>query len=136
MTKKLGPWPMSGVNQFSREGQGKIHHDVISKQKNSTIDRENLYQVIRLHKGSGLKKKLIFWMIWKSQCTQYVERIWITFRGGLQHQQVGLILIMSGQKESFLHLSRTSIKNFLKRILKIKISKHMKTFYYRWIILS
>ena len=50
---------------------------------------------------SGLKKKLIFSMIWKSQCTRYVERIWITFGGSLQHQQVGLILIMSGQKRKF-----------------------------------
>ena len=30
-------------------------------------------------------------------------------------------------KRNFLHLNRTSVKNFLKRILKVKISKHIKS---------
>ena len=46
-----------------------------------------------------LKIELICWIIWKSQCSQSVESIWVFFSGSLQHQQVGLILIISGYKK-------------------------------------
>ena len=40
-----------------------------------------------------------------------IRRIWITLRGSLKYQQVGLILIMRKIYEIFLQLNWTSIKN-------------------------
>ena len=33
LTKQLGDLPVSGVNKFAVEGQGKIHHVVFAKEK-------------------------------------------------------------------------------------------------------
>ena len=33
MTKKIGAWPLSGLNNFAGEVQVKIHHVVVAKEK-------------------------------------------------------------------------------------------------------
>ena len=40
MTKQLGAWPVSGVNKFAGEDQGKIYHVLITKEKSNTIAEE------------------------------------------------------------------------------------------------
>ena len=42
MSRKLGSWYVSGVNNFSGEGQGKIHHAVVAEEKSNAIAKEEI----------------------------------------------------------------------------------------------
>ena len=60
--------------------------------------------------------------------SQSVGRVQISFRVSLKHLQYGLILVVNCFKENFLHLNQTSIKTFMKRILKFKTWDRIKKF--------
>ena len=42
LTRKLRDWPVSGVNKFAGEGQGKIHPVVVDEEKSNTIVEETI----------------------------------------------------------------------------------------------
>ena len=47
---------MSGVNKFSGEGQGKIHHVVVAENKSSTIYEEKLILSEKVPPSEGVEK--------------------------------------------------------------------------------
>ena len=73
---------MSGVNKFSGEGQGKIHHVVVAENKSSTIPEETINTEWEGYpKWGGWKRNQYFG--WRGRAS-----VWITFRGSIQNQQV------------------------------------------------
>ena len=70
--------------------------------------------LIILQQMRRLTKVLKNWKIRKMQWSQSIGRIQIILRVGLKDPQDGLILIISFQRENFLHLNQTSIKTLWK----------------------
>ena len=86
---------MSGGNNFSGEGQGKIHHVVVAKEKLSPLPKkivvpgEKVTPSEEILKGTNILNDM-------EESVVMIHRVWITCRGVLQHKWVGLILILSG----------------------------------------
>ena len=117
---------MSGVNKFSEVGQVKIQHVVVAEEKSSTIAKEKLVPSEKVTPSQGDEKGKIF----LNDMEEPVQTIRRNYLDNFQGQSTGSTgwfnLDNKWLKIKFLHLNRSSIKNFLKRISKVNISKHIK----------
>ena len=125
---------MSGVNNFSREYQGKIYHIVVSEEKSNAISRE---KVVRREKVTTIEEV----DKGNKNLDDTKESVVKIRRNDLDNFE-GQSKVSTGwlntdhDKKSFIHLNRNSIKNFMKRILKVKIWSHINFLYNRFILLS
>ena len=56
LAKQLGALPVSGVNRFAGEGQGKMYHVFVAKEKINAIEREKIVTSEKVATSEGVEK--------------------------------------------------------------------------------
>ena len=84
---------MSGVNKFLEKVKQEI---IMLSNIIIPLPKKRFLRSKKVRTNEEVKKGPKCWMIFKSQSSSSVERIWITFRGNIQDQRVGLIMTVGG----------------------------------------
>ena len=125
MTKQLGALPVSGVNNFAEEGQSKIHHFVVSKEKSSNIAKEKVASSEKVTSSEEVEKGNNFFNDMEYPVVTICRKGLDNFQGYYIASTDWFNLNREWLKMNVSTLEPDLYKNFLTIIFKVKILKHI-----------